>query len=105
MGASSGTNTVTGTPASRAAHASAWPWLPALAATTPAARSVSLRCAILLTAPRILKAPVLVEQPSQLSVLLDRLLEMGLCPRRRDREHLAGEVPPAPLLEPPAGLE
>ena len=32
---------VAGMPASRAAHATAWPWLPALAATTPAARSAS----------------------------------------------------------------
>src|SRR5437764_137302 len=28
-------------PSSRAAHATAWPWLPALAAITPAARSTS----------------------------------------------------------------
>src|SRR5262245_17465091 len=45
-------------PASRAAQATAWPWLPALAATTPALRSVSLREPILLTAPRILNEPV-----------------------------------------------
>ena len=31
------------TPASRAAQATAWPWLPALAVTTPAARSASVR--------------------------------------------------------------
>ena len=35
-------------PASRAAHATAWPWLPALAATTPAARSASPSVAIVL---------------------------------------------------------
>ncbi len=58
MGASSGTNTVAGMPASRAAQATAWPWLPALAATTPAARSSSESSAMRLTAPRILKAPV-----------------------------------------------
>src|SRR5215467_13958215 len=46
------------TPASRAAHATAWPWLPALAATTPAARSSSPSNAILLTAPRTLNEPV-----------------------------------------------
>ena len=46
------------TPASRAAQATAWPWLPALAATTPARRSASESVAILLTAPRILKEPV-----------------------------------------------
>src|SRR6266540_3702451 len=46
------------TPASRAAQATAWPWLPALAATTPAARSSSASVAILLTAPRTLNAPV-----------------------------------------------
>src|SRR3954468_2863256 len=45
-------------PASRAAHATAWPWLPALAATTPAARCSSVSVAIRLTAPRILNAPV-----------------------------------------------
>mgnify|MGYP003336374612 CR=1 FL=1 len=37
---------------SRAAQATAWPWLPALAVTTPAARSSSDRVAIVLTAPR-----------------------------------------------------
>ena len=51
-------NTVALTPASRAAHATAWPWLPALAATTPARRSSSDSVAILLTAPRILNEPV-----------------------------------------------
>ena len=33
-------------PASRAAQATAWPWLPALAATTPAARSAGVSDAI-----------------------------------------------------------
>src|SRR5215210_473895 len=46
------------TPACRAAHATAWPWLPALAATTPAARSAGLSSAIRLTAPRTLNEPV-----------------------------------------------
>src|SRR6188474_102295 len=46
------------TSASRAAHATAWPWLPALAATTPAARSSAPSVAIRLTAPRTLKEPV-----------------------------------------------
>ena len=50
--------TVAAIPASRAAHATAWPWLPALAATTPALRSSDVREWIVLTAPRILKAPV-----------------------------------------------
>src|SRR5689334_16162922 len=45
-------------PASRAAQATACPWLPALAATTPALRSDSLSDPILLTAPRILNEPV-----------------------------------------------
>src|SRR5437588_11135841 len=49
---------VAGIPASRAAQATAWPWLPALAATTPAARSASESVFILLTAPRTLNAPV-----------------------------------------------
>src|SRR3954454_17475706 len=51
-------NTVAGIPSSRAAQATAWPWFPALAAITPAARSASPSCAILLTAPRILNEPV-----------------------------------------------
>src|ERR671939_136473 len=50
--------TVAAIPASRAAHATAWPWFPALAATTPAARSASDSVEILLTAPRILNEPV-----------------------------------------------
>ena len=45
-------------PASRAAQATAWPWLPALAATTPALRSSSPSVAIVLYAPRILNEPV-----------------------------------------------
>ena len=45
-------------PSSRAAHATAWPWLPALAATTPAARSSGDSVASVLTAPRILNEPV-----------------------------------------------
>ena len=51
-------NTVAAMPASRAAQATAWPWLPALAATTPATRSAGESVAIVLTAPRILNAPV-----------------------------------------------
>src|SRR5262245_36856167 len=50
--------TVAGTPASRAAQATAWPWLPALAVTTPALRSTSVSVAIRLYAPRILNDPV-----------------------------------------------
>ena len=45
-------------PASRAAHATACPWFPALAATTPAARSFSPSVEIVLNAPRILNEPV-----------------------------------------------
>src|SRR3954453_5693365 len=41
-------------PISRAAHATAWPWFPALAATTSSASSVEMR----LYAPRILNEPV-----------------------------------------------
>ena len=41
----------------------------------------------------------LVEQPPELGVVADGVLQVGLCPRRGDREHLAREVPPAPLLE------
>src|SRR5215203_1649916 len=45
-------------PACLAAQATAWPWLPALAATTPGARSSSESVAIRLVAPRTLNAPV-----------------------------------------------
>ena len=45
-------------PSSRAAQATAWPWLPALAATTPAARSSGESVASVFMAPRILKEPV-----------------------------------------------
>ena len=45
-------------PASRAAQATACAWFPALTATTPAARSSSVRVATQLTAPRILNEPV-----------------------------------------------
>src|SRR6185436_13027493 len=58
MGASSGMKTVAATPASRAASANACPSFPALAVTTPAARSSSDIVASLLTAPRILNEPV-----------------------------------------------
>jgi hypothetical protein len=58
IGASSGMKIVAGIPASLAAHATAWPWFPALAATTPACRSVSPSVAIVLNAPRILNDPV-----------------------------------------------
>ena len=49
---------VASTPASRAAQATACPWLPALAVTTPAARSSGPSVETRLTAPRILKDPV-----------------------------------------------
>ena len=58
IGASCGMKIVAAIPSSRAAHATAWPWLPALAAITPAARSASPSDASLLTAPRILNEPV-----------------------------------------------
>src|SRR5439155_2114998 len=50
--------TVASMPSSRAAHATAWPWFPALAVTTPAFRSTWLRLSILFTAPRTLNEPV-----------------------------------------------
>ena len=58
IGASSGMKIVAAIPASRAAQATAWPWLPALAATTPARRSPAESVAIVLYAPRILNEPV-----------------------------------------------
>src|SRR5215203_5622801 len=58
IGASCGTKIRAWTPAWRAAHATAWPWLPALAATTPASRSASERRESRFTAPRTLNAPV-----------------------------------------------
>ena len=45
-------------PASRAAQATACPWLPALAATTPAAISSGVNVEIRLYAPRTLNDPV-----------------------------------------------
>src|SRR5690348_10029785 len=51
-------NTVALIPSSRAAQATAWPWLPALAAITPARRCSSSSVESLLTAPRTLNAPV-----------------------------------------------
>ena len=45
-------------PRERAATATAWAWLPALAATTPAASSSALRAAIRFWAPRSLNDPV-----------------------------------------------
>jgi hypothetical protein len=51
-------NTVARTPASRAAQATACPWFPALAATTPARRSLADSAAILFSAPRTLNEPV-----------------------------------------------
>src|SRR3954452_5076928 len=168
-----------GAPSSRAAHATAWPWLPALAATTPAASSSGSRLESLTYAPRILNEPVrcrfsalrltgrpasrdsvsdgktgvtratpssrsrarsisgrpgavavaivnpeylleylshrgqrvelpclhLSERPPQLGVVGDRLLEVPARAARRDREDLAGEIFPAPLLELSALLE
>src|SRR5256714_46685 len=47
-----------GAPSSRAAHATAWPWLPALAAMTPAASRPGSRLESLTYAPRILNEPV-----------------------------------------------
>src|SRR3954453_17337598 len=168
-----------GAPSSRAAHATAWPWLPALAATTPAASSSGSRLESLTYAPRILNEPVrcrfsalrltgrsasrdsvsegktgvtratpasrsrarsisgrpgavavaivdpehlveyllygrervelpclhLGEQPPQLRVVGDRLLEVAVRPAGGDGEDLAREIRPAPLLELPALLE
>src|SRR5580765_4529898 len=47
----------------------------------------------------------LVEQAAQLFVAGNGLLQMRLRARRGDREHLAGEVLPPPLLEQALGLE
>src|SRR2546427_508036 len=68
-----------GAPSSRAAQATAWPWVPALAATTPAA-----------------------PQPG---AVRDRLREVPARPARRNREDLTREIRAAPLLELPALLE
>src|SRR5919197_1324568 len=114
-------NTVAFAPSSRAAQATAWPWLPALAATTPARRSssISLRLGAVFVAkfehlPKYLphrgervKLPALdlVQQAPQLGVAGDRLLEVRPRAGGGDREHLTGQVLPSPLLEPPVGLE
>ena len=57
MEAPAGTKISHGTPAARAAKATAWAWLPALPATTPT-RARSPRSASLARAPRILNEPV-----------------------------------------------
>src|SRR3954467_13074445 len=46
-----------------------------------------------------------VEQPPQLRIGGAGLRQMSFCPPGRDREHLAGEVLPPPLLEPALLLE
>jgi hypothetical protein len=48
MGAASGTTIVAEIPVSRAAQATAWPWFPALAVTTPRLRSSADSWAIVL---------------------------------------------------------
>src|SRR2546425_239277 len=68
-------------PASRAAHATACPWLPALATLH------------------------LVQQPPELGVVGDGVLEMRLRTRGRDGEHLAREVAPPPRVQLAALLE
>ena len=55
---------------------------------------------------RIELAPLdAVEQPPQLGVVGDRILQMTARARRGDREHLGREVAAAALLERPVGLE
>jgi hypothetical protein len=56
--ADSGTNTLAGTPRSDAARATAAPWFPVDAATTPLARSASGIVRSLFSAPRNLNEPV-----------------------------------------------
>ncbi len=58
IGASAGTKTSHGMPICAAAAASAWPWLPALAATTPLAALRRPSAASLAATPRTLKEPV-----------------------------------------------
>ena len=57
-GAWSGTITVQGTPASRAAHATPCAMFPALAVTTPSRSSSGDVCRIAFVAPRILNEPI-----------------------------------------------
>src|SRR3954447_4595889 len=47
----------------------------------------------------------LVEQAPQLRIIRDRPLQMRLRPGRGDREHLAGEILPAALVEQAPRLE
>ena len=56
--APSGTMTAEGIPSSRAAQATPWPMLPALAVTTPACSSSAGSCEIAFSAPRSLKEPI-----------------------------------------------
>jgi len=46
----------------------------------------------------------LVQEASELRLVGDRLLQMGLGPARREGEDLAREVLPPALVEEPAGL-
>src|SRR3954471_15228318 len=59
IGASAGTNTSHGTPIVRAASATAWAWLPAEAATTPALQPCSPSAASFAAVRRALNEPVL----------------------------------------------
>src|SRR4029450_13846287 len=47
----------------------------------------------------------LIQQAPKLGVVRHCLFQMCLCPRRRDREHLAGQVLAPALVEQPVGLE
>src|SRR6266542_2805972 len=97
-------------PSSRATHATAWPWFPALAAT------ISLRFGVAKLehplhdlanrAQRVEPAALnLVQQPPQLRIVGHRTLEVRLRARRRYRENLPGEVAAALLLQPAVALE
>src|SRR5438034_8844116 len=52
-----------------------------------------------------LSALHLVQEPPQLGIVRDRPLQMRLRAARGDREHLAGEVLPPPLVKQAFGLE
>src|SRR5260221_162288 len=58
MGTPCGSTTHAGTPTSRAANATPWPWFPADAVMTPPAREAVSSWRIAFSAPRILNAPV-----------------------------------------------
>src|ERR1041384_4161039 len=110
-------------PSSRAAHATAWPWLPALAGARAASRSRAASMSARVGAVVVANAEHLLQdltnrrqrvepsvlhvaqEPSQLVALPHRLLEMAPRTRRGDLEDLGRQISAPPPLELAFGLE